>query len=206
MALETRACCASWLGNNLTLLTCCHRLIINNNNYHVRHSALSFTKRLNCDGWKCSRAPGPRASQPQGASRWALISPGAAAATCSPRGSAGGAGRSVLRDAPPASPHAARLRVCFKLRKGTGGLQGARKALASCSWRGRGAASCAWLSQAARTFPSPRLHRATASWHRAPAAGGEGLPRALHRALEAPGQGRPVLCIARRQAGALVSS
>lgn len=69
-------------------------------------------------------------------------SPGAAAATCSPRGSAGAAGRSVLQDAPPASPHAAHLCVLCKLQKGTGSLQGARKALGSCSWRSCGAASC----------------------------------------------------------------
>lgn len=67
MALETWARCASWLGNNRTLLTCCHCLIINNNNYHARHSAHGFSKHLSCDGWKCSWVPGPRATQPQGA-------------------------------------------------------------------------------------------------------------------------------------------
>lgn len=106
-------------------------------------------------------------------------SPGAAAATCSPRGSAGAAGRSVLQDAPPASPHAAHLLSAVSC----------RRELEACGEQGRlwaaaaGAAAGlhrAGLSQVARTVPSPWLCPAAASWPQAPAAGGKGLPWALH--------------------------
>lgn len=141
MALETWARCASWLGNNRTLLTCCHCLIINNNNYHVRRSALGFSKHLSCDGWKCSWVPGPRATQPQGApdglrfprrcSRY--LQPAGLCRCCRTQRPAGCSTSIAPRSSSP---------VRCKLQKGTGSLRGARKALGSCSWCGRGAASC----------------------------------------------------------------
>lgn len=198
MALETWARCASWLGNNRTLLTCCHCLI-NNNNYHVRHSALGFSKHLSCDGWKCSEVPGPRATQPQGAPRWAAL-PRALQPLPAARGAL-----PVLQDA--ASCRMLRQHRPTQLISVSSAS--CRRGLEACREQGRlwaaavGAAvglHRAGLSQVARTIPSPWLCPAAASWPRAPAAGGEGQPRALHRDTEClrhpPGQGQAALCVA----------